>query len=141
MKKIFSILTVIAASILFLVSCTSNNGDIGPLFGKWKLISIEYQGLPQNEEYKGDIFWSFQSKVISMQQIVDPNNEAWILYGSWILEDETLTLDFNEEEMLPSVLGLPLVSRLQVLKMTGSEMILIYRPDENSGITYRLKKW
>jgi len=127
--------------MLLLSGCTSNNGDIGPLFGKWKLRSIDYDGVTPPGPYADNIFWNFQNDVVSIQ-LVEPYSEAWSIYGNWHLADDTLSLDFTDQGESPApVLMLPDVSRLQVLKITGSEMTLLYRPTEDTGITYYLKKW
>ena len=44
MKRALHIL-IIMLSMAALSSCTHNNGDIGPYFGTWKMLSIEVDGV------------------------------------------------------------------------------------------------
>lgn len=134
-------LTLLSLFLIALASCTHNNGDIGTLFGQWKVRSVSYDGIENPPEYRGDVFWSFQNNVIAIQQSY-PDQEAWTVYGTWILEDNTLSLDLRDQggDMIPSMM-LPQQAHLQVLRKTGKEMILFYQPTEQESITYHLVKW
>lgn len=140
MNKILSYL-ILAVTLFVTAGCTQNDGHIGRLFGKWKLVSMEYEGTTPEYEYKGNIFWNFQSSTICMQLIEDHNSAD--KYGNWHLEDDTLTLTFPDEVFYPfKELGMKSRTiRLQVLKYTHSELKFIYRPTEDSSITYTLRKW
>ena len=59
----------IAIFIIFaglLISCTQNNGSIGPLFGKWQLREI--QTTDESIVYDS-VFYNFQSNVVELQRI------------------------------------------------------------------------
>ena len=68
--SIITVLLVLIATVL--PSCTQNDGNIGDWFGHWKLLSVTVNG-EENEEYEGNIFFSFQSSVFC-QIKVSPNH-------------------------------------------------------------------
>ncbi len=140
MNKQLYIYAAVAMTLLLLTSCTHNNGDIGQLFGKWKLTSIVADGAPQ-PVYNGNIFWSFQSSTINMQ-VVSEHHDVYNVFGNWRLEDEALTLDFSDPQMPPPAeLGLPASAHLQVLHLSHNKAEFIYYSTDNTTITYTLKKW
>ena len=49
-----------------LVSCTQNNGNIGPLFGKWQLREIQTE---DNLTAYDSIFYNFQSNIVQLQHL------------------------------------------------------------------------
>lgn len=135
--------------LTILPGCTTNNGDIGPLFGQWKLTEILIDGEPE-PGYNGDIFWQFQSHVISMRRI-DPDHTQHFCFGSWQMPDnKTLQLDFShtddentdwrykpfEDTMLPTA-----VSNLDIVTLNSSRITATYLTDSGQTITYRLIKW
>lgn len=138
MKRLL-ILASCMIMLLGLPGCTTNNGDIGPIRGKWKVETITRENVA-NESYSGNIFWNFQSTTICMQSVV--GNEAYEVYGNYRIDDNTLFLDFPDENYTPfATLGLPRQCELQILQLKGSEMECVYHPTDSSSITYSLKKW
>jgi hypothetical protein len=70
------------------------------------------------------------------------SNETKDVYGNYRLYDNTLFLDFPDDIYEPlSDLRLPRQCELQVIKMTGNEMVFEYQPEDENTITYTLKKW
>ncbi|MDE7153487.1 MAG: lipocalin-like domain-containing protein [Muribaculaceae bacterium] len=153
MKRIILFLTAIVALTLA-PSCTHNNGDIGSWFGIWKVTSIKVDGVADSS-YDGNIFWSFQSSVFQMKQVVAGEgigrDERW---GTWSEESGDLLLDFTHSsnafpgggigsyQPLPATyLPANQVSRLKILKYPGSEMELSYTSETGKQITYSLKRW
>lgn len=149
-------LRIIAAVVMTAISgsCTHNNGDIGPWFGEWKLTSIEIDGTP-DAAYKGNIFWAFQTSVIEMIQVepvtpdVSDYGQRW---GTWSQEENTLTLNFthhddNAAEGSGKYTPYPAthlpggVSKLGIIKLSGSEIKLSYTANDGKTYTYSLKKW
>lgn len=125
-----------------LCGCTHNNGDIGSLFGIWKVTEVKIDN-GTDEEYEGTMFWSFQSSTIRMTYI-RPYHDRDEVYGTWRLDDNTLFLDFPDEQYAPLPSSyLPRTSELQVLKMSDKKITLMYT-EQNEGyrqIIYELKKW
>lgn len=121
-----------------LQGCTHNNGDIGPLFGNWKL--TEASGLPQGAAPKG-IFWAFQSSVVQLLRN-DGYAESTIVYGNWHLDEENLILDFPDEDYAPlPELALPRQCSLQVEYMSRSRLKLTYTNADGGTQTYVFIKW
>ena len=140
MKHVISLGIIVSFYLLTLSGC-QNNGDIGDLYGQWKIIRIECEGdasLPG--EYENNIFWSFQNQTICVTGVWEYYNS--LDYGNWRIEDNTFFYSFPDKEFAPPViLSLPREGKLQIVKLTGSEFILTYHPDLDSSITYYLKKW
>ncbi len=93
-------------SILLLVlllatgGCTRNNGDIGPLFGNWRLDSMKADG-EEVELYDDTTLlyvWAFQSSLVKIQTVQPHNDYRWAM-GTWTLEGNTLSLDFNHTDI------------------------------------------
>ena len=144
MKSITYILLVLIASVM--CGCTHNNGDIGPWFGTWKVVSIS-----PDKAYQGNFFWSFQGNVIEMNRNTD-NLEYSQSFGTWQEKDGDLILDFNHHDNGSDTgegqyrpfpeLHIPAgVSTLHIQKLSGSEIILTYAADDGETYTYTLKKW
>ncbi len=125
-----------------LAGCTHNNGDIGSLFGTWKLKEIRIDN-EKDTGYDGSVFWAFQSSTIRMTKI-RPYHDRDEVYGSWRLEDNTLFLDFPDEQYAPIPdTMLPRQSELQLLRMSHSSMTLMYTENNAEGrqIIYEFQKW
>lgn len=157
LQKLISALFLPA--ILLFQGCTRNNGDIGPWFGTWQLMEIQTDGVP-DEDYRSNIFWSFQNDVFSMNwQGLEPGELIRIqVWGTWSEHDDILKLDFtHSEDRFPSddsgsgfniykpyqQTHLPYgkVSDLKIVSMKGADMKLTYRPDEEETVyTYILRK-
>ena len=135
-----------------LSSCTHNNGDIGPYFGTWKMLSVEIDG-EVDAGYSGNVFWKFQNKVVCMLRVNEENHTTTECWGTWEENDNVLQLNFTHEDYyhkpgssyysplpetyLPSeqVLGLDIIS------LSGSSMQLKYVTAEGKEIEYKFKKW
>ncbi len=150
MKKIIAILFLFPLLTTF-AGCTTNNGDIGPLMGQWKLYEIAIDGTP-DADYPGNIFWQFQSHVISMRR-TNQYHDQQSRYGSWaMLSDDVIEFNFThtdnkspesdyrytpfEDTMLPRA-----VSKLNILTLNSSTFTASYLDDAGRIITYRLVKW
>jgi hypothetical protein len=136
--------------LLLLSGCTRNNGDIGNLFGTWRLETMTKNG----EEV--DLYsnltkvytWAFQSHIVRIQDIRD-NMDYVNYYGSWCKEKDVLILDFtyedengNGEYLPPSPLHLNAdgITRLDVNQTSSKEMKLSYRSVDDVEYSYYLRK-
>ena len=89
MKK-DTLITALTALLLSVLSAsrTHNNGDIGKIFGKWKLTYIEATDT-EKPETGGTHVRSFQSSTVFVQ-INDGSHDEIGSYGNFRLADETL---------------------------------------------------
>lgn len=141
-KKIIYHLLLLSLIILMSPgqSCTRNNGDIGPIFGRWSLKSVQCVNAPQLE-WEGDLFLAFQNDVVQMTQTFNQNySEA--TFGKYRLYDNTLFLEFNDADRpVNPAFGLPSEARLQVLELSDRKLILEYNPSQDASVTYTFQKW
>lgn len=135
--------TPILLSVLMLATlccCTHNNGDIGVLFGQWKVESIETNG-EMMEDYGNDLYFSFQSGTVEIKQIL-PHHEAWQSFGNWSLDGDKLSLDFPDHGLQPPVPSLiPRRCVLSVVKLDRNHAVFRLERVDESPVTYTLKKW
>ena len=131
-RFIFSTLVV-----FLLVGCTRNDGDIGRLFGQWKLISITRNGA-DDTSYSGNIYWSFQNTTVEMKEVV-AHNTVYQTFGNWYETDNTLFVSFPDKDYPPRpTVGLPREAELQIVKLAGSDLILSYG---EPATIYTFRKW
>lgn len=139
MKKIIPYILFLSLT-LFITACTHNGGPDGKLYGRWHLTLMEGDGIDVETPTR-NMYWAFQADMILMQQET-ANHEYYSSYGIFRLDDNTLFLDFPEAKIPPlSESRLKRENILQVLKMTHSEMTLLYHPTADSSITYYFRKW
>lgn len=126
--------------IVTLLSCTHNNGDIGPLFGQWKLTEILINDKP-DQNYGGNIFFAFQNDVTNMRMVCE-HNETIEKYGHWEQNGDILLLIYDDPNYLP----LPEtyfntgVNTCEIITLNSKELIL-KRKSDNGTYTYKFKKW
>lgn len=136
-------------------SCTHNSGDIGDLFGTWKLEKITIDG-EADQSYDGNILWKFQSSIIEMQQVDDTLHETFNSHGSWSRPSGgVLALDFTHTDNAnpePGSAGysplpathLPSACKIDMdlLQLDGSIMKLRYIDLSTTAVyEYYFKKW
>lgn len=135
MKHISLALTL----MLFLLcqACTRNDGNIGKQFGQWKLVTISENGTDR-ADYDGNIYWSFQNTTIEMKQVM-PEHITYQTFGNYRIADNTLFISFPDKDFKPlPTLGLPREAELQIVRLTGSDMVLTYG---DPAVTFTFKKW
>ncbi len=138
MKRIHII--IIALVGLLSVACTHNNGDIGPLFGKWKVTAIETDGF-QAPEYTGNVFFNFQSHTVEVTEIL-PEYVTYDGYGTWSRNGDELMLIFPDANLQPPGASLlPAQCTLQILHLDTGKATFQLRREDGAIITYTLKKW
>lgn len=143
-RYIFTALLAIAA----LCSCTHNNGDIGPLFGQWKLTDIAttdaVTGTVTHNATSG-VFLSFQNDVVTLTQVYDGQHQSALSYGKWELNGNSLTLyfDISDGVSLPGAMFYPRAD-FNIETLSGSELVMTLAgnlPEGAAQVCYTLKKW
>ena len=141
---IFTALLAIAA----LCSCTHNNGDIGPLFGQWKITDIAttdaVTGTVTHNATSG-AFLSFQNDVVTLTQVYDGQHQSALSYGKWELNGNSLTLyfDISDGVSLPGAMFYPRAD-FNIETLSGSELVMTLAgnlPEGAAQVCYTLKKW
>lgn len=141
---IFTALLAIAA----LCSCTHNNGDIGPLFGQWKITDIAttdaVTGTVTHNATSG-AFLSFQNDVVTLSQVYDGQHQSALSYGQWELNGNSLTLyfDISDGVSLPGAMFYPRAD-FNIETLSGSELVMTLAgnlPEGAAQVCYTLKKW
>ncbi len=142
-------ITSLIISLLFLIGCTRNDGDIGDLFGRWRLESLTVDGI-QEELYDEETLlysWSFQSSLLFIQ-VIQPYYSYYNVKGTWEREDNILRINFgytgDDGEMYyapPENLHLERgVNDMKILRLTSGELILERSGENDVKYVYRLKK-
>lgn len=141
---IFTALLAIAA----MCSCTHNNGDIGPLFGQWKITDIAttdaVTGTVTHNATSG-AFLSFQNDVVTLTQVYDGQHLSALSYGQWELNGNSLTLyfDISDGVSLPGAMFYPRAD-FNIETLSGSELVMTLAgnlPEGAAQVCYTLKKW
>lgn len=144
-------ITALLLALLMLVSagCTRNNGDIGDLYGRWKVetLTADGVGLPL---YDGEVemyaLW-FQSELVWIHELF-PHQDYLNHKGMWKREGDKLLLDFSftgdyDEQYRPPV-ALHFVENgvtpLTVASESSSKMTLWYVGDDGVRYEYHLRK-
>jgi len=121
---------------IVVTSCTHNDGDIGPLFGKWQLIEMWENGTMTPHD---SLYYNFQSSVIKLQLVHRGGieNRTDDYFGSYVREDDILKFKIMEPswfEFKPdlSVFKLEMDKEytFYIEKLTSSKMILTRGEDE-----------
>ena len=124
--------------VVSLLSCTHNNGDIGPLFGQWKLTTLLIDENP-DKNYKGNIYFSFQNDVTNMK-IINDNQNVYDTYGHWKQEGNKLLLIYDDP-IFPPLLETyfnPGINICEIITLDNKELIL-KRVTEDKTYTYKFK--
>ncbi len=134
-------LAALLSPLLLLVSCTHNNGDIGPVFGLWQLTQVEGGDISYTPSEQYTIYWCFQSTTIQMFSIDDRHHNDQ-RFGNFSMSDGKLYIDYPDTEGYGApLLGLPRQCSLDVLQLDGKRMTLRYAPDDNGETIYYFRKW
>ncbi len=139
--KIINIFICLIA-IASLTGCTHNNGDIGPLFGQWKVttISIDGQSL---ENYDGNLFFSFQNQVFMQRTTNELSHEVNQTVGIWKYSSNDLIIDFSDPEYAPLTISgmIDGLNTVKVISLSNKKMNISYQ--NSTGNIYRLslEKW
>ena len=145
---------ILCLSLLFLVACKTNNGDIGRYYGTWALDAIEIDGQTDTSWQEPGTWtnWSFQNNIIEIAR-VDDLQDATKRYGTWkeLSDPDVLVLDFthgdDETQSGTDVYAAPEwvfidagITQLSILHASDRNMTLRYTNSEGKTITYYLRK-
>lgn len=131
-------------------SCTRNDGNIGDLFGIWRLETLTVDGEEINFLY-GNVrayTWSFQSHIIYIRSIYD-YNESGGFFGTWTKDNSILILNFTHENdngtsgyRPPSALHLSSdgVTPLSIHTLTSRHLEVSYVNANGKEYGYKFKK-
>jgi len=141
-EKILKYMVLLLLPVLA-TECTHNNGDIGHLFGQWKLDEVLINGEPL-PDYEGNVYWSFQNSTICLN-IVNERESSLRCYGNWREADNTLFVDFpdnsNQDYHALQAILMSRNTELKIIESSGGRMVLQNSPDANTVITYKFRKW
>ena len=94
---IYMAIAVIAAT---LTSCMHNGGDIGYLFGQWRLEQVEYNDVAQECD---TVFFSFQSNVFQIRKIIYNSYDYSVFMGLYEHQEDFIKFNiynYNSKEIL-----------------------------------------
>ena len=92
MKQIAFLLAIIA----LLPACTQNNGNIGPLFGRWQLLEIALPDSSINPE--GTLYLSFQNEVVLFQRLADDGHSTHTYFGTFVHTADSLLTNLSHDD-------------------------------------------
>lgn len=153
MKRHIYHIFAIALLSMMSMACTHNNGDIGDLFGVWRLTELTADGEPVELYGNPDdgglqaCDWAFQGNVMKIEMIY-PRYDHDASYCIWSREDGKLILDFShtsgESVSFDPPVELHLVARgvtrLTMTEMTRSRMTGWYVDAEGVRYEYHLRR-
>lgn len=91
---------VLAVVVATLTSCMHNGGDIGPLFGQWRLEQVEHNDVAQECD---TVFFSFQSDVFQIRKIIYNSYDYSVFMGLYEHQDGFIKFNiynYNSKEIL-----------------------------------------
>ncbi len=146
MKHIGIFITTLIA-LCATTACTHNNGDIGFLFGQWKLHEIT---TGNTAEPCDTVFLAFQSNIVQLRKVVYESYDYNLLTGLYEQQGDRLQCSFlningtdaieeqQKKQMLDELASLHIKEAcpvFQVIRLTRNEMALQY-----GRYTYHLEK-
>ena len=129
----------IAIYIVFiglLVSCTQNDGRIGPIFGKWQLKEVQTGDSSVACE---TVFYSFQSNIVQLRHLLPDHGVEWFT-GFFTHTDDELLIEIKNgnKVYLKEVFLLPDTTVLfKIEELDGKKMTL----RNGDGVIYRLHRF
>lgn len=152
-KSYFSNSLIAVLIVLCVTACTTNNGDIGDLYGRWQLESADIDGTPLTDWTEdGNVFctWSLQNNIVEIEHS-DLKHNNFSSFGTWVREGESMTFDFNHSDndspagsgvyQAPVWIKFPEgTSRFDIVVGNGKRMVLTTILSDGRRLTYSLKK-
>ena len=140
MKKLINTLLALVA-LLPLAGCTHNNGDIGPWFGQWRIESITING-EKDTDYKGNLFFAFQSSVLRISTTNTQTHETGSLYSNWEEVDGYMNIKINEDnEAIRYAAHMYEKEMHMKIEKRSGDKILTYTNSKGEAVTYHLIAW
>lgn len=116
-----TLLYIVAFATLLICGGCQNDGNIGDLFGTWRVDSYERDGA--QVEIRGGATFSFQNSVVNAVLTVDDYGTNWSRFGSWEQpDDKTMRLDFTHHDDNTAV-GTGIYAAPEWLGMTSAEVM------------------
>ncbi|MDO4319647.1 MAG: lipocalin-like domain-containing protein [Bacteroidales bacterium] len=84
--------------ILAALAGCQNDGQIGFLFGTWRVDSYECDGRPVVQPEGQSTFFSFQGAVVCATVVSDSHGSHTREYGTWTDDGNRLTLNFTHSD-------------------------------------------
>lgn len=142
MKPISIKMYIFAIVLAIASSCTRNNGDIGELFGLWRVTAIEVDGVNRSD-YNGTIYFAFQSSVFSQKLMNEETHWADDFFASWKYQGKDIIIDFSDKRYTPiAITGMQQGQNLVTVEsITGRKLILSYVCPDGEKYVYYLVKW
>lgn len=133
---------LMAVVVMVMTACTRNNGDIGELFGTWRVVSIEKGGQELTSD-AGSLYFSFQSSIYCQRYIYDDTYGAESRFASWKYEGDGIVVDFSDERYAPiAITGMQQGQNyVEIERSDGSDMVMSYTTPDGDKYVYTLKKW
>lgn len=135
--------TIFVAVIAVLLSgCTRNNGDIGELFGQWKVTSITADG-KDVYDCNGVMYFKFQSSVYCQKIVNEVTHWDDCVYAKWKYEGNGILIDFTGTGYKPfSCSGMGEGQNyIEIESQSDDSMTMSYISLEEVKYIYTLKKW
>lgn len=147
----YVIAALMAVIVMLLTAACQNNGDIGDLYGTWRVDRYTADGEVVHG-YADQTVFSFQSSVICIVHLTDDYGSNDRNYGTWSEDGATLTLNFTHSDdenapgtgvyRAPEWLGMtsdePMV--MDVSARSGSDMTLTWVSPLGVKNEYKLHK-
>lgn len=138
-----------ALKILFVVilvaitqGCTRNDGNIGPIWGMWRVTNLEINGEPK-DDYNGTLYFSFQASVFMQKVVNEENHTGNNTYAMWMYQGDDLLINFTEDRYKPHAVSGMIHGEnfVKVLMFEGNDMHLEYVNPDGVTYFYKLKRW
>lgn len=141
-----------ALAILFaalLAAACQNNGDIGYLFGTWRIDSMTVDGQPDPAAAAQTLI-SFQNDIIEVQRIFDADGTFANFFGTWAEDGDIITINFthhaddpddqafNAPEWLGWTAAHPM--QLSVSSRSSRTVTWTFTADDGTVYVYNLRK-
>ena len=135
---------IVAFVCLLAQSCTCNDGDIGPLWGTWRVTELEINN-EKVEDYSGTLYFCFQASVYVQRYVYEEIHGKDEVTAAWDYEGDDLLIYFsgvNGSHKPLAITGMQIGENLvEVVKSSGDNMTLSYENPDGVVYTYYLKKW
>lgn len=151
-STVFNTLSLIV-TLLCIAGCTHNDGDIGPLFGRWKLAKMTADGVPLTITDAADgplsYYWAFQGKIMWIMATY-PHNDYINHKALWSRNGDKLVIDFTNsnngyigEFDPPAELHLVEngITPLTITTLTSDRLQAWYVADNDVRYEYYLEKY
>ena len=142
-------ISILILFLTILTGCTRNNGDIGDLFGRWRVesLTIDGEAVSLYDDENLLYTWSFQSSLMFIT-VIQPYESYYNIQGTWSRGDGVLSLNFgytgNDGEKYytpPANLYLNRgVTDLKILKSSSRHLELEHTREDGKRYIYKLKK-